>query len=128
MIEEYLDDGLDGGPLDYRFWCFNGQTAVIQIGNHRHDINPFYDVDWNLLDLHYRDRGWTTVPKPVNLDAMLAIAAALSADFDYVRVDLFNVNGRICFGELTFTPAGAGRLRLPESWDAKLGEKWILPE
>jgi glycosyltransferase involved in cell wall biosynthesis len=128
LIEEYLDDGQDGGPLDYRFWCFNGKAAVIQVDNHRHDINPFYDADWNKLDLSYRARALPAdITKPANLDEMHAIAASLAAGFDFVRVDLYNLNGRICFGELTFTPL-AGQFRFaPEPWDAKLGEKWLLP-
>jgi hypothetical protein len=55
---------------------------------------------------------------------MIEIAAALSAGFDFVRVDLFHTNERIIFGELTFTPL-AGLLKfMPASWDGILGEKW----
>lgn len=126
FVEEYLDDAVDGGPLDYRFWCFNGSPEVIQVDNHRHDINPFFDLNWNLLDLHYRSSAVRKpVEKPANLDEMLQVARALSVDFDFVRVDLYNIKGRICFGELTFTPV-AGELRLtPPAWDERLGQKWV---
>ena len=68
-------------------------------------MNPFYDTAWNLLDLHYReDAARPVVAKPANLDQMMSIASRLSADFDFVRVDLYSVNERIYFGELTFTP------------------------
>ena len=128
FIEEYLDDGQDGGPLDYRFWCFGGKAAVIQVDNHRHDINSFYDTDWNRLDLYTRDSALpANISIPENFAEMHAVATALAADFDFVRVDLYNVNGRICFGEMTFTP-GAGRFKFkPEPWDATLGEEWVLP-
>lgn len=64
------------------------------------------------------------IARPANFERMLAIASQLSTGFDFVRVDLYNVDGRIYFGELTFTPM-AGYLKLrPESWDLKLGEKW----
>jgi hypothetical protein len=57
---------------------------------------------------------------------MIMIASRLSSAFDFVRVDLYNVRGKIYFGELTFTPV-AGLLKLkPESWDAILGERWKL--
>jgi hypothetical protein len=126
FIEEYLNDSVDGGPLDYRFWCFNGSPELIQVDNHSHDINPFFDPNWNLLDLHYRKAALRQpVEKPPNLDEMLHVARALSAEFDFVRVDLYNINGRICFGELTFTPV-AGRLRLmPPTWDDRLGQIWV---
>lgn len=129
MIEEYLRCQDGGGPLDYRFWCFGGVPEVIQVDNHAHDMNPFFDAQWNLLDLYYRelaDRSF--LPKPVNFDQMYEIASRLSAGFDFVRVDLYNIDGNIYFGEFTLTPTG-GHLRFrPDSWDIKLGEKWRMCE
>lgn len=127
IAEEFLDDGQDGGPLDYRFWCFNGTPEVVQVDNHRHDINPFFDLEWRLLDLFYRPAAQrVSIDKPTNLDEMRGVACALSADFDFVRVDLYSIGDRVCFGELTFMPV-AGQLKLqPERWDRLLGEKWIL--
>lgn len=127
LIEEYLDDGQDGGPLDYRIWCFDGRVPLIQVDNHRHDINAFYDGEWNRLDLYTRDTApQVSIPKPANLDEMIAVATALSADFDFVRVDLFNLNGRICFGEMTFTPSAGRRPFKPEHWDTQLGDQWTM--
>ncbi len=125
LIEEFLDDGTQEGPLDYRFWCFHGRTAVIQVDNHLHDINPFYDRQWGKLDLYYRDNFRASdIAKPDNLSDLLETAEKLAADFDFVRVDLYSISGRIYFGEYTFTPV-AGRCRLrPDSWDTVLGQKW----
>ena len=127
LIEEYLHSKDASAPLDYRFWCFNGTPEVIQVDNHAHDINPFFDTQWNQLDLSYRKgASRPIIERPVNLEKMISIASQLSADFDFVRVDLYNLEGKILFGELTFTPV-SGRLKLqPESWDLKLGEKWEL--
>ena len=126
MIEEYLRNRDESGPLDYRFWCFGGVPEVIQVDNRAHDINPFFDAGWNLLDLYYRDGvARPAIQKPIGFEQMLHIASKLSADFDFVRVDLYNVDGRICFGEFTFTPAGSLKLR-PEGWDEKLGKKWLM--
>ena len=126
LIEEYLKSEDDRKPLDYRFWCFGGQPEIIQVDNHAHDINPFYDTSWNLLDLYYREGvSRPHLPKPVNLDEMMSVASRLSAPFDFVRVDLYNIDGKIHFGELTFTPVGGGAKFRPESWDQLLGEKWL---
>lgn len=123
IIEEFLDE-LD--PLDYRFFCFNGEPEVIQVDNHKHDINPFYDKEWSKLDLHYREKfNDIDIEYPKNFPLMLDIAKKLSANFDFVRVDLYNVRGRIYFGEMTFTPV-AGQFKFnSDEWDKKLGKKWI---
>jgi hypothetical protein len=126
IVEEYLRSSDGIGPLDFRFWCFNGCPEVIQVDNHAHDINPFFDTQWNLLDLHYRELApRPAMPKPTNFDSMLLIASQLSAGFDFVRVDLYSIDSHIYFGELTFTPAGSLKLQ-PKTWDLKLGEKWTL--
>lgn len=125
LVEAFIDDGEPDGPLDYRFWCFNGKPEVIQVDNHLHDINPFYDVEWNKLDLSYRnDFKDCDIKRPANLQEMLEVAALLSSEFDFVRVDLYNVKGTVYFGELTFTPVAGNLVFKPESWDAELGSKW----
>ena len=127
LIEECLRNEDGSMTLDYKFWCFRGTPEVIQLNNHSRGMNPFYDTAWNLLDLHYReDAARPVVAKPANLEQMMSIASRLSADFDFVRVDLYSVNERIYFGELTFTPtAGTMKLR-PERWDLELGKKWEM--
>lgn len=126
--EEFLDDGVEAGPLDYRFWCFGGVPRVVQVDNHLHDINPFYDLDWRLLDLSYRAKiRPIEIPRPANLEEMVSVASALANDFDFVRVDLYNIHGRIVFGEMTFTPV-AGFLKFkPDHWDIELGRLWPEP-
>lgn len=123
LVEEFLEGG-DEGPLDYRFWCFDGHVAVIQVDNHSHSICPFYDTDWQRLDLTYRPGAMPVqVARPAGLERMVDLACTLSRGFEFVRVDLYNISGRIVFGEMTFTPA-AGQLRLPAAWDARLGALW----
>ncbi|MDH5740454.1 MAG: hypothetical protein OEY77_09025, partial [Nitrospira sp.] len=129
VIEEYLANEDGSPPLDYKFYCFNGTPICILVRNHTHDIYPIFDTTWNLLDLscYYKGnpaRPW--VPKPTNLDEMLALAMKLSVGFGFVRVDFYNIKGRVYFGELTFTPAGGLMKWDPEFWDLKLGEKWDL--
>lgn len=125
LIEEFLDDGTSDGPFDYKFYCFNGVPAVVLVINNPKTIGPFYDPNWNILDITYDEKiKPTAVDQPENFSKMLDIASVLSAEFDYVRVDLYNIKGKILFGEMTFTPA-AGSLKFePQSWDTKLGDLW----
>lgn len=127
LVEELLDDGRDNGPLDYRLWCFDGTPVVIQVADRRHDLMYFVDPDWNPLDLDFEDFGRSAaIERPENLAEMREVAAALARGIDFVRVDLYNVHGRIVFGEMTFTPR-AGRFRFtPSSWDAILGAAWTV--
>jgi TupA-like ATPgrasp len=129
MIEEYLRNQDGREALDYRFWCFNGVPEVIQVDNHAHDINPFFDTKWNQLDLYYREgASRPSIERPANLEQMNLIASHLSANFDFVRIDLYNIDGEIYFGEFTLTPT-AGELKLrPESWNLRLGEKWRMSQ
>ena len=79
MIEEYLKNEDGSGPLDYRFWCFGGVPEVIQVDNRAHDINPFFDTEWNLLDLHYRaGASRPAIRKPCEFSADDAMASKLS--------------------------------------------------
>jgi hypothetical protein len=127
LVEPFLEDHQPDGPLDYRFWCFDGKPEVIQVDNHSHSINPFYDTDWNLLPLHYRKNAKScTISKPENFDEMLDIARKLSADFDFARIDLYNLNGDIKFSEMTFTPAAGRAVFKPAEWDTILGQKWVI--
>ncbi|MDT8437364.1 MAG: ATP-grasp fold amidoligase family protein [Gemmatimonadota bacterium] len=126
LVEEWLDDGMPAGPLDYRFWCFHGEPAVIQVADHVHSINPYYDPSWRRLDLvtYAPIRPDADVPRPRFLSDMLRAAGTLSRGFGFVRVDLHCLPDRFVFGEMTFTPA-AGTLRFhPDEWDRRLGALW----
>lgn len=125
IIEELLDDGHTLGPLNYSFWSFHGEPAVIQVDNRDRTINPFFDTDWKRLSLSTRrNKVDVEIGRPDNLSEMLNISQKLSKDFDFVRVDLYTTGSNVYFGELTFTP-GAGRFRfMPEEWDERLGALW----
>jgi hypothetical protein len=128
MVEEYLSNNSGHELLDYRFYCFNGIVKVIQVDNHEHSINCFFDPDWNLLDLWYRDGvPRPLLPEPASLPEMLKVAAKLSEDFDFVRVDLYEIDREIVFGELTFTPVGGYMKLNSPAWDLKLGQEWKSP-
>lgn len=127
VVEEYLQDPDGTPPFDYKIHCFNGVPEHILVRNHTQDICPYFNTTWHQLDFSDKVgaiQPW--VPKPVNLDEMLALAAKLSAGFGYVRVDLYNVRGRVYFSEFTFTPAAGFLKYSPESWDLAHGKKWDL--
>ena len=129
VIEEYLQNQSDFGPLDYRFWCFGGVPAVIQVDNYAHDINSFFDAQWRQLDIYYNIRMKPTRPpiaKPRYFEQMFELASRLSQSIGFVRVDLYNIKGRIYFGEFTLTPVGGHFKFSPDHWDLELGEKWDL--
>lgn len=125
LIEETLDDGHDDGPLDYRFWCFDGNVAVVQVDNKPHSINPFYDGNWKRIEGGYRLKAREVeIERPPNFEEMLSIASRLSRGIDFVRVDLYDLKNRIVFGEMTFVPMAGTAVFNPPSWESRLGELW----
>ncbi len=126
LIEQYIEE--DGKPpVDYKFYCFSGSAKYLLIiydrfGYHRekHFTIDFLPLDfWNGIDQYH---GPFNIP--INYDEMIKIAEKLSADFDFVRVDLYNIKGKIYFGELSFYPAGGLAPFVPRDWDYIFGEKW----
>lgn len=134
LAEQYMEDESGYELKDYKFFCFNGVVKFVKVDfdrfSGRHRAN-YYDLDWNLLPfdevLCPRDEA-RTHKKPVNFNRMIDIATALSKDIPFVRVDLYNIFGRIYFGELTFTPYGGMGAFSPEKWDTIIGDYLILPD
>lgn len=100
------------GLIDYKFNCFNGKPVSVAAFSDRKDgthliSRMLYDIDWNAHPEWYdktKPVVFKEVPKPVCYDEMTQIASSLSQGFPYVRVDLYAINGKPIFGELTFTP------------------------
>lgn len=127
IVEQLLLDSTGDVPMDYKFHCFNGVPNFIQIDTDRgiHHKRNFYDTSWNLLDfkMNNYDVNYKLNPKPKNHEKMLEIATKLSAKFPYVRIDLYNLNGKIYFGEITFHPSGGHVKFIPKKYDTIFGEK-----
>ncbi|MDY2594657.1 MAG: ATP-grasp fold amidoligase family protein [Oliverpabstia sp.] len=131
VVEELLvnEENPDAGVNDYKIFCYNGEPKYIVVDVDRyigHKRN-FYNTNWDNLnigsDCPVADRD---VCKPENLDEMLKIAARLSEDFPFVRVDLYNCSGKIYFGELTFYPWSGYVQYDPDEVDFMLGEGFEL--
>lgn len=118
----------DGEELrDYRFFCFNGSVEFIAVDfnivNKKITKRNLYDLQWNLMDeeISYPKNKKVNLIKPDNLDKMIILAEKLAKYFEHVRVDFYNVNSRIIFGEMTFYhQSGCGVFR-PLSFEKKLG-------
>lgn len=128
LVEELL--GPPGAPPpDYKIFVFDGEPDLIEMVN-RYDGNEqrLYRTDWTPLEVLYGPQGIAPVaPPPPGLDRMLDIARQLGKPFDFIRVDLYDVDGAIVFGELTPYPCGGLERFRPPSFDVELGEKWRLP-
>ena len=119
---------------DYKFFCFDGEVKALYIAKDRHKPGipfkiDFFDADFNHLPMtHGQPNSEPPYYKPENYEKMRELAVQLSQGFVHVRVDFYNINGKIYFGELTFYH-GSGILRLePDEWDCNFGD-WIkLPE
>ncbi|MGH2471044.1 MAG: ATP-grasp fold amidoligase family protein [Candidatus Limnocylindria bacterium] len=128
LFEELLDP--DGEtPVDYKFHCFDGEPRFLSLisGRFGRLTLDLYDMDFRPVPARFEDLPVSvpqaTVPPP-NFVQMLEIARRLSAGVGYVRVDLYNIAGRIVFGELTNYP-GAGLLKFdPPVWDRIYGDFW----
>ena len=131
IVEQLLvnSENPRAGVNDYKIFCYNGHAKYIIVDVDRyigHKRN-FYDRDWNNLhitsDCPAADR---EIEKPENLEKMLEIAEKLSEGFPYVRVDLYDVDGKIYFGELTFYPWSGYVQFFPDSFDFEMGKEFIL--
>lgn len=117
---------------DYKFFCFNGIPKFLKVDFGRfteHHAN-YYDFDWKLLpfgEKQYPPKPDYHIEKPYNFDKMLSIARQLSDGHPFIRVDLYNVNGQIYFGELTFFPSSGFTAFEPMKYDRILGDLICLP-
>ena len=130
VVEKYLEDK-SGGLLDYKFFCFNGKPRFMQLEVGRYTANNtrnFYDMDWNLMpfgkELEHNPN--IEVEKPEGFEEMKEIAEKLSKPFSFVRVDLYQVGGKIYFGELTFFPAGGAPDFKPIEYNKIVGDMWDI--
>lgn len=129
IAEEYLDEGTGHELHDYKFYCFNGEPAYMYVTNKGAKIyENFYDLDFNPVDIsHGYERFTPEFARPANFEKMLELARVLSKGLPFVRIDFFNVSGKLYFGEFTFYD-WAGLKPLTGQWEIRLGEKIKLPQ
>lgn len=137
IVEPLLLDAAGNLPADYKLHCFHGRVAFIQVdtNRHKHHRCNFYDRNWTPQPFEFsraRPDGSPLYPRGDNIDRprklaeLIQIAEKLATPFDHVRVDLYLVDDRTYFGEMTFSHAGAGALFFPRKWDRIWGDLWHL--
>lgn len=134
ICEKYITEN-GQVPEDYKIYCFNGKPDAILVckgrfseGSHKAQYY-YYDHDWNFLPYNKGDtmENDPQIRKPENLDKMLEIAKELSKDFIFARIDLYNIKGKIYFGEITLSPNSGFDPDITEETDKLFGEKLEIP-
>ena len=133
IAEQYMKSDA-GGLTDYKIHCFNGEPKLILVCKDRFLetglTEDFFSINWEHLDIRRPKHPNASAPikKPEELDEMLRLAAILSKDIPFLRVDFYIVDHKIYFSELTFYPASGFDKFVPEIWDNILGDWLTLPE
>lgn len=128
IAEKYMEDQETGELRDYKFFCFNGEPQYCQVirDRNRKETIDFYDMDWNHMPFiglnPVAKNGDNPVAKPIHLEIMKNICRKLSSNIKFARIDLYVVDDKEYFGEITFYPAaGFGRFN-PDDWNDRLGD------
>ena len=134
IVEQYMVDESGYELRDYKFFCFNGEPKMLFIATDRENPNEetkfdFFDMDFNLLPFtNGHEHAKNTPAKPKGFDTMVKLAHKLSAGIPHVRVDFYDINGHVYFGELTFYHWSGFVPFNPTDWDSKIGEWLKLPK
>ena len=134
LCEEYMvEENGKSSLTDYKFYCFDGVPTYCQVIRDRNSEQTidFYDKEWNYMEFTGLQKSaklsGKIVEKPQKYDEMLELATILSKELPFVRVDLYFVNNKIYFGELTLYPlSGFGKFDPPE-WNTTVGNLLKLP-
>lgn len=130
IIESLLVDNNnpDGSIEDYKFFCFSGKVFCIQEDRGRYSCHSrnFYTKEWIKIPIQCTYPTTKSSPRPLNFSDMIRIAEILSEDFPFARIDLYNIQGQIYFGEITYYPGSGYEAFIPDSFDFELGKQFIM--
>src|SRR5690606_23874153 len=124
IAEENLSDIQGNVPTDYKFFVFSGKVRLLEVdyGRFTNHVQAFFNPEGNRLAVHRRNVAEGNLPPlPAQLGEMVEVVELLGAGHEFIRIDLYNVNGRIYFGEMTFYPAAGLVLWKPFSFEHELG-------
>lgn len=130
IAEKYMEDSVTHDLRDYKFFAFNGKVKALFIATERQTIGEdtkfdFFDEHFNHMDLIHGHQNASVLPsKPYNFDKMKELASILSKGYPHLRVDFYEVDRKIYFGELTLFHHGGLVPFIPAKWDAVFGN-WI---
>jgi hypothetical protein len=135
IAEQYMEETVRpevDDLIDYKFYCFNGEPKLVMVAGGRQKGNKrfgYYDTKWNPVHITWgAPRPDVEFERPTDLGDMLKIAAKLSAGLVHARIDLYNINLHVYFGEITFFDASGFAPISPESYDAVMGSWMQLTE
>ena len=127
VIEKMMRNEDGSGLIDYKFYCFHGEPKFLYVSSDFHDHSrtrvSFFNMDWSNAAFQRKDyKQLEKLPKiPENYHKMVEIAKQLSKDFPFVRVDLYEISGKIYFSEMTFSPCGGMMPFEPQEYDEIVG-------
>lgn len=134
IAEKFMTDGKNFDLTDYKFWCFNGEPKYCCFYTNRSvDCRlDYFDMNWNLTNFesseHHNSDHPEKIQKPKNFELMKNLAAKLCKEFIFVRVDFYEIEGKVYIGEITFTP-GTGNLDFkPDGANEYLGSLMTLTQ
>ena len=138
IAEKFMTDGTESSLKDYKFWCFDNKPFYCAYesrtgGNVTGSDFPmdFFDMDWKITDIERIDHPKSEHPekilKPKNFELMKELATEICKDFAHVRVDFYEIGGKVYFGEMTFIPGAAYITWNSENTDAHFGSLMTLP-
>lgn len=132
IAEKYIkSDSREGGLVDYKFFCFNGEIYCLYVMSDRATGLKMgvYDSDFRPMNvfIRYDQRMQENIQIPKKYSEMCEIAKKLSSKFPHVRIDLYNQNGKIWFGETTFFSGSGYTMFDPDEFDFMMGEAFKLP-
>lgn len=125
FAEKYMIPDEEEDINDFKFFCFNGVPEIMFVATERNtDCKfDFFDMDFNHLDIHnIHPNSSRIIKKPQKFEEMKNLARKLSEGMKFVRVDLYEINGEVYFGEFTFFHAGGFWPFTPEEYEVKFGE------
>lgn len=134
FAEKYMVDESGVELKDYKWYCFNGCAKILLITTDRilkeePTKYTYFDMDYNMLPFYnsgpHSDK---PIPKPATFDEMRWLAERLAKEIPHLRVDLYDINGRVFFGELTFFDSSGMSVFDPPEWDETIGGWLTLPE
>ncbi len=128
IAEKYMEDHIDGELRDYKFFCFDGEPKAMFVASDRASDNvkfDYFDLNFNHLDIKQKyPHAEQQLRKPVTFEKMIELSKVLSKGFPHVRVDFYEVDGQLYFGELTFYHFSGFMPFEPNKWDKIFGD-WI---
>lgn len=136
FAEPYMQDGDNAELIDYKFYCFNGKPYYCQViaDRKKGETIDFYDIDWKHMPFYGLNpmpfyglnskvgQAVKSHPKPTQYNLMLRYAEKIAEGIPFLRVDLYEINNKVYFGETTFFPASGYGVFTPAEWNDKLGQ------